>query len=134
MQNWKEFSRKKKKVVFKSSDKVAYSIIRKEARAAIVKAKYNYKENIEYKCFNSDQRAVCCVAVWDGMKLMTGLQESDRAMIFLDGYTSNTCLELNTFYLRFNMDYDNVKYDSSQCSITVFNIDAPTVAIGLLKG
>lgn len=129
MQNWKEFSRKKKKVVFKSSDKVAYSIIRKEARAAIVKAKYNYKENIEYKCFNSDQRAV-----WDGMKLMTGLQESDRAMIFLDGYTSNTCLELNTFYLRFNMDYDNVKYDSSQCSITVFNIDAPTVAIGLLKG
>lgn len=61
----------------KSGDKVAYSMVRKEIRTAIAKAKYNYKEKIKYKLSHSDQRAV-----WNGMKLMTGLQECNRTMVF----------------------------------------------------
>lgn len=46
--------------------------------------------------------------MWDGKKLMTDLQESNRTMVSLNGCTSNVYLanELNTFYLRY------VKYDS----------------------
>jgi len=71
-----------------------------------VKAKHNYEEKIEHKYLNADQRAV-----WDGMKLMAGIQESTRCTLSLNGYTSNVCLanELNKFYLRFDADDDNNK-------------------------
>jgi len=69
---------KKKSVVFKSGDKVAYSAIRKEVRAAIVKAKHNYKEKIEHKYLNADQMAVQTDGGINGL-----LRQSSQLVVFI---------------------------------------------------
>ena len=92
---------REKKTVFKNGDKAAYAQIRKVVRAEIIKAKSAYKEKIESKLYDSDLKSV-----WNGMKLMTGLQKCNNNSVSSNGFTSNMQLadELNKFYLRFNVD------------------------------
>ena len=89
----------KKRKAFREGNTVELRSLQKEIKREVRIGKNNYKSKIE-----AQLRANNLGSAWDGMKTITGLKDSGRKKISLDGYNCDLQLaqSLNDFYGRFD--------------------------------